>query len=401
MFGIRLAAIRSEKARAWIEGRKRWRERMPAPKSGIRYWFHCASLGEFEQARPLIERYQKEGIEICLSFFSPSGYESRKNYALASWVGYLPMDGPRVAKDFMRLMDADQVFFVKYEFWYFFLMEIKARKLPAYLISARFRPEQPFFKWYGSLHRQMLHTYTRIFTQDQTSVDLLKRINVKQVQYAGDTRFDRVIQLPRQRQTLPVLEHFCKDHFTVIAGSSWPEEEELIEKAIPYFPDMRWVLVPHDISENHIMGMEDRFKGNFVRYSALEQGKAAGEASVLIVDKMGLLVNVYPYGQVAFVGGGFSNALHNILEAAVWGMPVMYGNHIEKYPEGQELAEAGGGNSIGGLDDLLGLLREWQDEKIRNLSGEKAIQWIEENVGATERILGAIDGSTATQKTPR
>ncbi len=146
--GIRLAALRSDKARAWIKGRKNWRERMPSPKSGERYWFHCASLGEFEQARPLVEHYQKLGIEICLSFFSPSGYESRKNYALASWVGYLPMDGPRAARDFVRLMDADQVFFVKYEFWYFFLMEIKARKIPAYLISARFRSSQPFFKWY-------------------------------------------------------------------------------------------------------------------------------------------------------------------------------------------------------------------------------------------------------------
>lgn len=399
--GIRLAALRSEKARAWIKGRKDWRERMPSPKSGKRYWFHCASLGEFEQARPLVEHYQKQGIEICLSFFSPSGYESRKNYALASWVGYLPMDGPRAARDFVQLMDADRVFFVKYEFWYFFLMEIKGRKIPAYLISARFRPSQPFFHWYGSLHRQMLRTYSRIFTQDQASVDLLKEIGVTQVLFAGDTRFDRVIQLPQQRRILPLLETFCAGSFTVVAGSSWPEEEKLIEQALPHFPEMRWVLVPHDISESRLKEMETRFMGRSVRYSTLEAGQEPDDARVLIVDKMGLLVNVYPYGQVAFVGGGFSNALHNILEAAVWGMPVMYGNNSEKYPEGLELAGAGGGNSIEGLDDLLGLLTEWQDEKVRNLSGEKAIRWIEENAGATERILSAIDGFTVTQKTPQ
>lgn len=388
--GIRLAALRSEKARAWIEGRKRWREGMPAPKSGIRYWFHCASLGEFEQARPLIERYQKQGIEICLSFFSPSGYESRKNYSLASWVGYLPMDGPKAAKDFVRLMDADQVFFVKYEFWYFFLMEIKARKIPAYLISARFRASQPFFKWYGSLHGQMLQTYTRIFTQDQASLELLKDIGVTQAVFAGDTRFDRVIELPQQRKTLPIIASFCANSFTLVAGSSWPSEEELIEKAIPHFPEMRWVVVPHDISETHLKEMEARFGGNSIRYSSLESGQEIKDVSVLIIDRIGLLVNAYPYGQVAFVGGGFSNALHNILEAAVWGLPVMYGNHIEKYPEGNELAEAGGGNMIGSLDDLLALLNTWQDENIRNLSGEKAIRWVEENVGATERIVNAI-----------
>lgn len=374
---------------------------MPASKSGKRYWFHCASLGEFEQARPLIEHYQKQEIEICLSFFSPSGYESRKNYALASWVGYLPMDGPHAARDFVQLMDADQVFFVKYEFWYFFLMEIKVRMIPAYLISARFRSSQPFFHWYGRLHRQMLRTYSRIFTQDQVSVDLLKEIGVTQVLFAGDTRFDRVIQLPQQRRMLPLIEIFCTNSFTLIAGSSWQKEEELIEQALPHFPEMRWVLVPHDISETRLKEIETRFKGSSLRYSALEAGQEPDDARVLIVDKMGLLVNVYPYGQVAFVGGGFSNALHNILEAAVWGMPVMYGNKSEKYPEGKELAGAGGGNSIEGLDDLLRLLSEWQDEKIRNLSGEKAIRWIEENAGATGRILGAIDGFTATQKTPQ
>lgn len=401
VLGIRLAALRSEKAKAWIKGRKKWREGMPASKSGIRYWFHCASLGEFEQARPLIEHYQKQGIEICLSFFSPSGYESRKKYALASWVGYLPMDGPVAAKDFVRMMDADKVFFVKYEFWYFFLMEIKAGNIPAYLIAARFRNSQPFFKWYGSLHRRMLQAYTLIFTQDTASVDLLKTLGVERVQFAGDTRFDRVIQLPQQRKTQPVIEQFCKNHFTVIAGSSWPEEEDLIEKAITHFPDIRWVLVPHDISETHLKGMEVRFKGNFVRYSSLESGKKSGDVKVLIVDKMGLLVNVYPYGQVAFVGGGFSNALHNILEAAVWGLPVMYGNNSEKYPEGKELAEAGGGNSIEGLDDFLRLLKEWQDENIRNLSGERAINWVEKNVGATGRIITQVDFLSAPQKTPQ
>ena len=399
--GIYLAAIRSEKARAWIGGRKNWRERLPDPKTQERYWFHCASLGEFEQARPLIEHFQTQGIEICLSFFSPSGYEAKKNYAPASWVGYLPMDGAAAARDFVRGLDADRVFFVKYEFWYFFLMEIGSRKIPAYLIAARFRPSQPFFKGYGTLHRKMLRTFTRIFTQDADSIDLLQKIGVSEVTFAGDTRFDRVIQLPRQRTVLPVIEAFCADTFSVVAGSSWPKEEELIEQVLPHFPEIRWVLVPHDVSEAHVRGIEQRFNGNTRRYSALEHGQEQGDARVLIVDKIGLLVNVYPYGKVAFVGGGFSNALHNILEAAVWGLPVMYGDQIVKYPEGKELAAAGGGNMIAGMDDLLRLLGEWQDEKVRNQSGEKAINWIEGNVGATERILNELDPSSATQKTPQ
>lgn len=390
-FGIYLASFRSAKAKQWIEGRKNWRSSLPPAKTKERYWFHCASLGEFEQARPLIEYYHTQGIEIGLSFFSPSGYNERKNYSLASWVGYLPMDGPKAAHDFVAAMDADRVFFVKYEFWYYFLMEIKDRAIPAYLISARFRSSQPFFQWYGSLHRSMLKAYTHIFTQDRASVDLLKEIGITHTHFAGDTRFDRVIQMPQQRKEIALIADFCKDQFAVVAGSCWPPEEELIAAALPAFPSFLWVLVPHDVDEAHIQKIEARFAGNCIRYSALEKGQKTANERVLIVDKIGLLGNIYPYGKVSLVGGGFSNALHNILEPAVWGIPVLYGNNTKKYPEGQELEEAGGGSAIASSEQFIETLRLLKQDDKRTEQGSRAYRWVEANVGACARIRSTIE----------
>lgn len=336
-----------------------------------------------------MEQYHKEGLEICLSFYSPSGYEMRKDYDLATWVGYLPLDSPKNAKDFVKAMDADKVFFVKYEFWYFFLMEIKRQKIPFYLVSARFRSSQPFFKRLGYLHREMLTAYTYIFTQDQGSLDLLAPFNLPVI-HAGDTRFDRVTQMKEQRKRLPLLEEFCEDSFVVMAGSSWPYEEGLIRELMADFPYFKWVIVPHDINEEHCAEIEALFERHIMRYSAMEKGERDSLKRVLLFDKMGFLGNAYPHASVALVGGGFSNALHNILEAAVWGVPVCYGDYIKKYPEGDDLAKRGGGFLIGTVEELVEILEMLSAPNAAHEAGKKAAAWIEENRGASLKILEKV-----------
>lgn len=388
-FVIRLAALRNEKAKAWVDGRENWREKLPHKKTSTRYWFHCASLGEFEQARPLVDYYHNQGIEICLSFYSPSGYEIRKDYDLASWVGYLPIDSPKNAKDFVSAMDADRVFFVKYEFWYFFLMEIKRRNVPFYLISARFRSSQPFFRPFGTLHRKMLKAYTYIFTQDKASMELLAPFNLPAM-HAGDTRFDRVAQLKERRKEIPELDAFCNDSFVVMAGSSWPYEEELIRDVYSDFPYFKWVIVPHETDEEHCQEIEALFRGECLRYSELEKGNHDPFKRVLIIDRMGLLGNAYPYADLALVGGGFSNALHNILEAAVWGVAVCYGNNIAKYPEGIDLAEAGGGFLLAEVEEFRQLLNRFAAPNDSQEAGKRAAQWVENNRGASKKIIEVV-----------
>lgn len=383
---IALAALRSEKAKLWVEGRKNRSAKGPQKKTGKRYWFHCASLGEFEQARPLIEYYHGQGISICITFFSPSGYEIRKDYALAEWTGYLPLDTASNAKAFVKQMDADKVFFVKYEFWYHHLMAIRQTGVGFYLISALFRGSQPFFKWYGGMYRKMLDAYTHIFTQDEGSVILLQSIGYSRVMKSGDTRFDRVAEFPKQREKLPLIESFVGNAPVLVAGSCWEPEEKIIRAAVDEFPEMKWILVPHDVSEAHIRPLQLLFSGISVLYSAVEAGAVHSQASVLIVDKIGLLGNIYPYGNVAFVGGGFQNSLHNILEAATWGIPVFYGDDTAKYPEGACLVQEGGGvavaNEVEFIQQLKSVLIEGPEKR-----GALAKKWIENNAGATRTVI--------------
>lgn len=387
--GIGIAAPFNAKAADWISGRKDWQSRLPQPKTKTRYWFHCASLGEFEQARPLIEHYAHQDIEICLSFFSPSGYNQKKEYSHAVWVGYLPLDSKRNAQVLLDALQPDKVFFVKYEFWYAYLKEIHNRQIPFYLISARLRQEQPFFQWYGGVYREMLRFYSHIYTQDKASVDLLQGIGIKHVTHAGDTRFDRVLNLKQAKAENAILADFIQNRTCLVAGSSWPLEEELIAKAYVKFPEMCWVIVPHNISESHIAEIEKRFE-NTLRYSSLEKRKDAAPSRVLIIDRIGLLGNAYSYADMALVGGGFTNALHNILEAAVWGIPVLYGNNTPKYPEGEALANFGGGIRLANQADFDSVLSELQDTSKRREIGAKAGQWIEAHAGATRRILASI-----------
>lgn len=362
---------------------------MPLPKKGKRIWFHCASLGEFEQARPLIEHYYSLGNEVMLTFFSPSGYEIRKHFSSATWVGYLPLDTPRNATNFVRLMDADRVFFVKYEFWYFFLREIAKSKVPFYLISARLREEQPFFQPFGGLYRQMLRFYTAIFTQDSRSVELLGKIGMTHAIVSGDTRFDRAIRIKETREDLPLLSQFVRDAPTLIAGSCWPSEEELISQIKEYFPDWKWVLVPHNISGERVENIKLLFP-HATLYSDLEQGRGGFESDVLIVNKIGLLSSIYPLGNAAIIGGGFHNALHNIIEAAVWGIPVFYGDKISKYPEGEALQKSGGGFMIKDSGELIDVLKSLCRNNLLEDQGKKAAQWVQDNSGAVEKVLNYV-----------
>lgn len=386
--GVRLASPFSLKAKQWLEGRKNWQDRLPKRSGKAAYWFHCASLGEFEQARPIMEYYASQGVEIYLSFFSPSGYEQKKNWELATWVAYLPLDSAKAAKTWVENLNPEKVFFVKYEFWYHYLKAVHAKQIPLYLISARLRAEQPFFKWYGSVYREMLAFYTHIFTQDKASVELLYSIGVDQASHTGDTRFDRVLNLKNQKKDLVLIENFVGAGRVGVLGSSWPEEEKLLNEVISDFPAYKWILVPHDISEAHLKNIEGLFESKTVRYS---QYDTASDKPILIVDSIGILSQVYAYAHFAFVGGGFKNALHNILEAAVWGIPVIYGDNIAKYPEGKSLSDAGGGFMVRSAADLKSVLKNLESESGSNESGRNAENWVVENAGATQKILNFLD----------
>ena len=352
-------------------------------------WFHAASLGEFEQGRPVIEQLKKEqpDTKIILTFFSPSGYEIRKNYALADIVSYLPLDTASSAKRFVEMLNPSKAIFIKYEFWPNYLQALKATGIPVYSISAIFRPGQIFFRWYGQWYKTLLQGIDHIFVQDKASLDLLKTHGVDKVSVAGDTRFDRVADLAAQAKTIPLVEAFVKDTDKVIvAGSSWPKDEELLVRYLKLHPDVKMILVPHEIHAAHIMGISKLLNGNFVAYTeATEQNVQT--ANCLVVDTIGLLSSIYRYGHVAYIGGGFGVGIHNTLEAAVWNVPVVFGPMYEKFREARDLIAIGGAFSIPDsetLEEKLDALLK--DEKAGVIAGE----YVKQNTGATKLILKEI-----------
>lgn len=352
-------------------------------------WFHAASLGEFEQGRPVIEQLKKEkpDTKILLTFFSPSGYEIRKNYALADIVSYLPLDTASAAKKFVEMLNPSKAIFIKYEFWPNYLQALKAAGIPVYSISAIFRPGQIFFRWYGQWYKKLLQGIDHIFVQDKASLDLLKTYGVDKVSIAGDTRFDRVADLAAQAKTIPLVEAFVKDSEKVIvAGSSWPKDEELLVRYLKLHPDVKMILVPHEIHAAHIMGISKLLNGNFVAYTeATEQNVQT--ANCLVVDTIGLLSSIYRYGHVAYIGGGFGVGIHNTLEAAVWNVPVVFGPMYEKFREARDLIAIGGAFSIPDsetLEEKLDALLK--DEKAGVIAGE----YVKQNTGATKLILKEI-----------
>lgn len=463
--GIRLIAPWNRKAKLWLEGRRGLFEQMRGELtesgrvragSGPVIWMHCASLGEFEQGRPVIEglRRMLPECRIVLTFFSPSGYTTKKGYAGADHIFYLPLDSPRNARSFIDLVQPDIVLWVKYDYWYYFLVELKKRKIPTLLISGIFRPDQPFFRWYGRLHRYMLECFTHLFVQTEASRLLLERLRLtNQVTVSGDTRFDRVIGIAEAGEPLSLVAEFCGNAPVIVAGSTWEEDEEELDHYANSHPEMRFIVAPHEIGEDRMREIERLFRHS-VRYSVLKSdgrkpdgrtpdgrpsqggasspaggganspagggaagpmgGSAAGrkgaggskglgswpEPNVLIIDNIGMLSRLYRYATIAYIGGGFGDdGVHNVLEAAVYGKPVMFGPVIEKYIEAVELVEGGGGLIIDSaleaekvFDRLLKNPEECRE------AGAAARDYVYSKRGATEKIINYLKSQNLLER---
>ena len=391
--GIRLASAFSPKARLWTGGRKDWRGQLRKGLSGkqVDLWIHCASLGEFEQGRPVIEALRQSfpGLTILLSFYSPSGYEIRKHYAFASHVSYLPLDTRKNARDFMELANPRMAIFVKYEFWMHFLTELHQRAIPILLISAIFRPTQLFFSWYGGSFLRLLSYYEKIFVQDQASAAILETNGVQSVIVSGDTRFDRVLKIAAEAKEVPGIAHFLQDAPAVVAGSTWPGDETVLASCVESMP--KWIIAPHEVSEARLQQLEKRFGASLVRYSALlkDPGKYE-DRRILAIDNIGMLSALYRYGKIAFIGGGFDHGIHNVLEAAVYGVPVLFGPHHHKFREAADLIRYGAAFPVETAPALLGCLEKLRDEPYRKICGARASRYVREQAGATGKILDFI-----------
>jgi 3-deoxy-D-manno-octulosonic-acid transferase len=390
----RILALFNSKAGLWIEGTKNWEEKIslkirPGDKS---VWIHCASLGEFEQGRPVIESLKRERpeLKIILTFFSPSGYEVRKNYDKADCICYLPADTPHNSEKFIRLINPEFAILVKYEFWNNYISELYRQKIPLYLVSGIFRPGQHFFRWYGSFFRSILRKFEVIFVQDEASLELLSGIGINNVHMAGDTRFDRVVQIAASARDILQLEQFRRDEKLFLAGSSWKQDEEIIAQYINKHPSaMKWVFAPHEIHKENIERLEKLFTVKTVRYSGFTE--ADSDARVLIIDNIGMLSSAYRYAYIAAIGGGFGKGIHNILEAACWGVPVMFGPRYEKFREAVELIKEKGAMRFDSLDQFSDILDKWLTDEAFYLKSAKASTfYVTKNKGATNQILRQI-----------
>lgn len=387
---IRLVAPFNEKASLLSKGRKEvWKKIHNIHRGNERLvWFHAASLGEFEQGRPVIEKLRQAEPEtkILLTFFSPSGYEIRKNYTGADYILYLPADTKRNAIRFIETFRPDTAVFVKYEFWFHYLQELHNRQIPTYLISAIFRAEQPFFKSWGSLHRRMLGFFKCLFVQDEQSVKLLSDIHINQVRLTGDTRFDRVKQIADAARDIEKVAAFCNQQPAVVCGSTWPPDEDILLDYINHYTGTyKWIIVPHEIGENHIKSILDKCRKKIIRYSQIANNPA--EYEVLIIDCIGLLSAIYRYGNIAYIGGGFGAGIHNTLEAAVYGIPVIFGPKYQKFNEAVTLIREGGAFSIQNGTELAEVLNSLIGTPIiAETAGKKALEYVTSQLGATEVI---------------
>lgn len=355
-------------------------------------WFHAASLGEFEQGRPMIEEIRRRHPDkkILLTFFSPSGYEVRKHYEGADVVCYLPFDKPRNVRKFLDLARPSMAFFIKYEFWKNYLDELRQRGIPTYSVSSVFRKDQVFFKWYGGLYRKVLHDFTCLYVQNELSRRYLAKIDVTDVKIVGDTRFDRVLEIMHRAKELPIVEAFRGDGPVLVAGSSWQPDEELFIRYFNEHPGMKLIIAPHVIDDLHLVDIINRLKRPYVRYSKATPDKAA-KADCLIVDCYGLLSSIYRYGTISYIGGGFGVGIHNTLEAAVYGMPVVFGPKFQKFVEAKELIEVGGAYTISDYTGLETLLDRFiSDKAFLDKTGDAAGHYVMSRAGATEKILADI-----------
>ena len=384
----------SAKARQWVRGRRGWRERLSSFSRGEGKvaWVHCASLGEFEQGRPVIEKIRRDHPDwkVVVTFFSPSGYEIRKDYRGADMVMYLPTDLPANVRFFLDHIKPDLALFVKYEFWYNYLSELKRRNIPTYLVSGIFRPDQYFFRWYGSFARGVFQVFNRIFLQDEQSGRLLESIGYHRYSVTGDTRFDRVSQIAAAARDLPAIEKFRGKESLFVAGSSWDEDEEIIVRYINSNSGaMKWVIAPHEIDEAHLCRIEKRLTPESVRYSRYVEG--AKSCRVMIIDNIGMLSSVYRYASIAAVGGGGGRGIHNILEPACWGIPVLFGPHHLKFREAVQLKERGGAVSFDNFETFTSVVEKYLSDPVAlEAAGNASAIYISENKGSTDKVYKEI-----------
>jgi 3-deoxy-D-manno-octulosonic-acid transferase len=390
---IHLSALFNHKARLWVRGRKGWEKSLEGRfrQEEKTIWVHCASLGEFEQGRPVIEMLKEKspGSKILLTFFSPSGYEIRKDWPFADHICYLPADTPGNAEKFVRIVNPELVLFVKYEFWRNYLTALHNRNIPVYLISAIFRPGQYFFRWYGGFFRSVLRKYRHVFVQDAGSEKLLSGIGISEVSVAGDTRFDRVVQIAGTAKIIPKIEAFACGEKIFMAGSSWRQDEEIMAEYINNYPGkMKWIFAPHEIDNPNIERLEKLLRVKYARFS--EERSDYNDVRVMIIDNIGMLSSAYRYAYITAVGGGFGKGIHNVLEPACWGLPVLFGPNHEKFREAVDLLAAGGAFTYcdyKGFSDILDHLLS--DADMYSRASDTSSGYIEENKGATEKI-GAI-----------
>ncbi len=384
------------KAKLWLDGRKNIFEKLEAAfanNTSKIIWIHCSSLGEFEQGRPVIESFKQQyaQFKILITFFSPSGYEAKKNDAVADWIFYLPMDSSIHAKKFFDIVQPKIIFFIKYEYWFYYLTEAKKRNIPLLLVSGIFRKEQVFFKWYGNFYKNMLHCFTHFFVQTKISVELLQNIGFeKNISICGDTRFDRVITIANQFTSIPLIEQFIANNKVIVAGSTWTEDDEELNHYANTHPEIKFIIAPHDVDEERINECKKLYK-NAILFSRLST-QPSTTANVLIIDNIGMLSNLYKYATICYIGGGFGeDGVHNVLEAAVYNKPVIFGPEYDKYIEAVELINEGGAYSIENsleLEAIFNLL--FTNEEQYHTTAKKAGDFIIANAGATQKIIAYI-----------
>ncbi|OAQ38538.1 3-deoxy-D-manno-octulosonic acid transferase [Pedobacter psychrophilus] len=395
-FLVWIVSFFNRKAKLWIDGRMNWRSKFNPNHLHKNIWFHFASLGEFEQGKPLLQAVRKRfpDKKIVITFFSPSGYEVRKNSLLGDYILYLPLDTAKNAQDFLNIFKPEIAVFNKYEFWNYFFKELKKQQIPLYITSAIFRKEQLFFKPYGDFYRSILKCVTHFFVQNQTSADLLNGIGLNNFTISGDTRFDSVADLAQTRKDFPIIENFKDNQKIFIGGSTWLEDEKLIAQYILSPPKgWKFIIAPHEISETNIKSLQHLLNNEVIRYSEINEASSIKDAKFLIIDNIGMLSSLYAYADVAYIGGGFGAGIHNTLEAAAYGLPVIFGPRYRKFKEAIDLVSLKGGFTISNQEELNEVLNKLiSNEDFRKQSGEIAKIYVDQNIGATQMIMDEVFG---------
>lgn len=398
---IRIASLFNPKAKQWIKGRKKWKPKLIEQVKTLQLenaiWLHAASLGEFEQGKPVIEEIKKQfpHQKLILTFFSPSGYEIQKHYPLADLVLYLPIDTAPNAKKFLDIIKPSLAIFVKYEFWLNYLAELKQQEIPTFLISTVIKRHQPFFKWYGWNFRKSIHTYHSIYTQDVYSLRLLKLLNYHKGILAGDTRFDRVLQICSSPKQLTEIEQFTKNSFVIVAGSSWAKDEEILIETYLRLKDkytsLKLIIAPHEIEKKNIDRLTNLLHKYRLAFHLFSRNEPQINDSILIINAIGFLSSIYQYGTIALIGGGFNNGIHNILEPTVYGLPVLFGPNYHKFNEAHQILDLKAGFVFQNADDLEIQIQQFiSNKEYLSEASVLAKNYVQKNSGATQKIMEGI-----------